>query len=305
GRFTNEEALASVDRFDPDAGTWTAAPVLTTPRESATATTLQDGRVLVVGGRSSATGTGLRASEVYEPLTNTWADLAASSGSAGATLRPRLGHTATLLPDGRVLIVGGELGSGAELSAEVFDPGFSTFSAVEGVDFARQDHAAVLMPDGTVLIFGSKADDIRVIERFDPVTNSFSPAGVLRESYRSLTAALLVDGSVLIVGTSPTTRAQAEIVSPSGVSRLIGAPEILSGTAAVFRTPTGGFLFVGPSTFLGANVLPDASSVTATKVDETAVDTDHAAWFQLPTGEIFLLGHRSDTTVTTIWRFVF
>lgn len=302
GRFANSEAVASVDRYDPETSTWTTESTLKTPRESATATTLLDGRVLVVGGRTNATATGMTSAETFEPLTNTWTSLAEAVGGGGNTAKPRLGHTATLLNDGRVLIVGGELGSGADVSAEIFDPGFSTFSQVEGVDFAREDHAAVLMPDGTVLIVGSKEDNVRVVERFDPTTDSFSPAGVLRESYFSLTATLLPDGSVLIVGTSPSISAQAEIFSPDGTSRLITAPGSLLRTIAVIPTPTGGYLYIGPDTSFGPNVSPDDTSIVATHVGETPVDGDGAAWFRLGNGEIFLLG---DTTTTTIWRFAF
>jgi hypothetical protein len=84
---------------------------------------LADGRVLVVGGKpdGSADGEVLIDSELYDPATATWAD-------GGDMTFARAGHTATLLPDGRVLVVGGDGGGGATATAEIwasssaFDP---------------------------------------------------------------------------------------------------------------------------------------------------------------------------------------
>lgn len=84
--------------------TWELGAPLNQPRSSHTATLLKNGRVLITGGiyKSSSFDppTPLGSTEIYDPLRKTWYD-------TGALREPRLGHTATRLKDGRVLVVGG------------------------------------------------------------------------------------------------------------------------------------------------------------------------------------------------------
>ncbi len=68
----------------------------------------------------------------------------------------RQGHTATLLADGRVLIVGGENASGPVSEAEIFDPALATFSVAAHSLVSRTDHAATLLTDGRVLVTGGR-----------------------------------------------------------------------------------------------------------------------------------------------------
>ena len=94
---------ATIDVTEPGiAAGWKAAGTLSEARILPSATLLQDGRVLVVGGISSD-GTAVATAELWDPLTRTFSP-------AGSLARPRIGHAATLLQDGRVLIVGGEDG---------------------------------------------------------------------------------------------------------------------------------------------------------------------------------------------------
>jgi N-acetylneuraminic acid mutarotase len=99
--------LASAERYDPATDRWTAAGSLATTRDGAQATLLADGQVLVTGGsyRTGTTGgtiiTGLATAERYDPATNRW--------TPAATMQTgRWGHSATLLPNGQVLVAGGE-----------------------------------------------------------------------------------------------------------------------------------------------------------------------------------------------------
>jgi hypothetical protein len=99
-------------------GDWALTGPLQIGREGHTATLLPDGRVLAIGAGGNATASPAEASiEAYDPVAGTWQAL--------ISMRPpRRGHTATLLPDGRVLIAGGDGGPGQPLVAEslLFDP---------------------------------------------------------------------------------------------------------------------------------------------------------------------------------------
>jgi RHS repeat-associated protein len=114
---------------------------------------------------------------------------------ADATLRrPRLGHTATVLPHGKVLIWGGITPQGALVDAgEWFDPATSTFAATQSVALTpRSGHAASLLSDGRLLVAGGGI----AAELWDYRTNSRSviPASPLQAN----DAELLADGRVLL-----------------------------------------------------------------------------------------------------------
>jgi Galactose oxidase, central domain len=118
----------------------------------------------------------------------------------------RAGHTATLLPDGNVLIAGGCIVDGCEdrltRTAEVFDPFKNTFSNTGELAVARVGHAAVLLDGGKVLIVGGWAgrDATRESELYDPNRRKFVMTGSMNEARDGFTATRLNDGRVLIAG---------------------------------------------------------------------------------------------------------
>ena len=124
----------------------------------------------------------------------------------------RSGHTATLLPDGRVLIAGGMVRNGEFLvGAELYNPTTGTFSQTGEMTSRRVSHRASLLPDGKVLITGGLAGRFReagqwygnvlsTVELYDPATGRFTPAGKLNSPRNSHAAVRLNDGKVLLLG---------------------------------------------------------------------------------------------------------
>ena len=114
--------------------------------------------------------------------------MAQSTGTFTATgnmMTPRAGHTATLLTNGKVLIVGGSPSFPA--SAELYDPATGAFAATGNMTEGRAYHTATLLPDGKVLIVGGCANLTLLLdcilpalssaELYDPVTGNFTPTG--------------------------------------------------------------------------------------------------------------------------------
>jgi galactose oxidase-like protein len=114
-----------------------------------TSTPLADGKILLTGGEHEDCGRYATA-ELYEPSTEKFVP-------AGEMSRQRNNHSATLLPDGAVLIAGGENGvgfPGTTTSVESYNPSTGRFEAVGNMMFPRAGHTATLLPNGTVLLTG-------------------------------------------------------------------------------------------------------------------------------------------------------
>ncbi len=223
--------LASAEIFDPQTGTSTPTGDMTVRRYADSGILLPDGRVLIMPRD------GHFPVEIYDPASGTFAavsDVPAGATVETATLLPsgevfltnldhtgvfdpdarafhsifkreeiRRLHTATLLKDGRVLIVGGSRGGledGLVGRNVIYDPSSRRVSEAGNLQVDRINHKAVLLQDGRVLIVGGTAGKgpfVQTAEMYDPETNTFSPAGV--SNIDPLAAALLPSGTVLLV----------------------------------------------------------------------------------------------------------
>jgi hypothetical protein len=162
---------------------------MTVARTMHTATLLANGRVLIAGGSSSIYGNNALASaELFDSGTGSFT-------ATGTLTAARLGHTATLLANGKVLIVGGS-------SAELYDSATGTFTATGNPTVARTEHTATLLKNGEVLIAGgySGASALASADLYDPATGIFAATGNLIVARRQHAATLLQSGTVLLAG---------------------------------------------------------------------------------------------------------
>ena len=175
GPETKFTVFASVEEWDPASDTWSEAAPMSHARADQTATLMPDGKVFVTGGIFEVSWGGndslnsLRSTEIYDPQTNSWS-------ARASMLIPRAQDTATLMKDGRVLLVGGyDCGSGYCLgyggsgdccgasSAEVYDPASNTWEYT-GPVLTGNEHTATLLPEGGVLVTGGNVSPISMYE---------------------------------------------------------------------------------------------------------------------------------------------
>src|SRR5262245_12434819 len=260
---------------DPGTGTLTPTGATTIVRAAHTASLLQNGNGNANGKVLSAGGSGFNAvnTELYDPATGTF-------GDTGAMAKNRNGHTATLLNNGKVLVVGG-LSPGhptsLEASAELYDPATGTFSNTGSMSIPREEHTATLLPgSGKVLIAGGDSVDssgesvaASSAELYDPDTNTFAPTGSMVFGREGHTATFLTsNGKVLVTGgfdTAGNTASSAELYDP-GTSGTPTCSFTIAPTSHVFG-PAGGsdsVAVTAPAGCAWASATNDPGVVTVT-----------------------------------------
>lgn len=217
----NSDVVGTAELLDPVSGLTTPTGSLNIPRTTARAITLQDGRVLIIGGTPfGPNGTSL-ASELYDP------EIELFTLCGGLIInRPASAVSATVLQDGRVLVAGGSTPIGE--NAELFDPETETFQLTGAMVARRYNHTATLLPDGRVVFIGglstfAPAPPVltNLVEVFDPVTETFSALGTINTPRRNHTATLLPDGKIVITGgwtntiAAPTATSNVEVFDPA------------------------------------------------------------------------------------------
>jgi len=168
----------------------------------------------------------------------------------GSMTQTRTWATATLLPDGRVLVAGGNDGGSSVASAELYDPSTGSWAATGSMGVPRQDHTATLLPDGRVLVAGGTdagtdgGTTLPSAELFDPTTRSWAATGSMGEARADHTATLLPDGRVLVAGGFGVTT--AELYDPrSGAFAPAGAMAHDRAYHTATLLPDGSVLVIG------------------------------------------------------------
>jgi hypothetical protein len=236
--------------------------------------TLDDGRVLFVGGLAAGTSATLKAAELYDPTTQTFS-------ATGDLTTPRAYYAAAKVAGGRVLVAGGINDAGAALAtAELYDPATGTFTTTKTpMNVARVFPSAATLADGRALIVGGMnqiqsyvggsvnyTGGLAAAEIYDPVTDTFTPTGSLVES-RGFAQVIPVAGGALVLCGSFQGGARSTIERFDAAMGAFGA------------TPTPGPAGAGPC-IPGENaLLPDGTVLVTT--------SPNGAWLFDPTAATF------------------
>lgn len=215
------DANTHAEVWNPETKTFKLVGAMSDERFFHTATVLADGRVLAAGGGVGAFGIWYTRSsvDIFDPATGLWTP-------AKKMFQARRAHTATLLPDGKVLVAGGTMGgqnngteAGKQLAtAEVYDPVTNTWQKLlSKLVTARTFHTAALVPGGAVLLFGgldgSGSASRQVEAYFEGAWQPLDPMLIDRYQHAS---ALLDDGSVVLAGGVYQATAEVYRLTPKG-----------------------------------------------------------------------------------------
>lgn len=267
---------------------WSTTGSMAKARSAHTASVLTSGKVLVVGGGDSSypEQSALSSAEVYDPATGTWA-------STGPMTISRYEHTASVLSDGRVLVVGNDN------PAEVYSPATGTWASAGSPGTKRRHHTASVLSDGRVLVAGGYSYGVGTLgsaEVYSPATNTWSGAGSFSTAREGHTASVLQDGKVLVAagysGTSYFSSARLYNLATNGWSNTGSMTSAREGhTASVLLD--GKVLVAGGKTsntsFTSVEVYNPAAGTWATTGALAASRAYHTASV-LPDGRVLVVG---------------
>ena len=304
----------SAELYNPATGTWTLTGSTSALHEFGTATLLSNGEVLLAGGGSGNYNTRnpcTTLAELYNPATGQWT-------VTGSMTSVRCAHTATLLPNGQVLVAGGNDDNGNSLAtAELYSPATGTWGATGSLNTSRTGALAELLGSGTVLVAGGenvsgsvsgdcglsagcKETVLTSAEIFDPSQGRWEPTGSMPAAGGP--GSFLANGDVLRFFNSFYTPATGTWTAAGTILRFVGggSAATLLGTGLVLST---GYIWVYSGT--GDPPLPNAylynfstngytrtGNMTMSRFEDTAT--------LLPNGQVLVAGgHTHSGGVTT------
>ena len=220
-------------------------------------------------------------------------------GYTGSLNTGRAQHTASLLPNGKVLVAGGQGISNRPTSTELYNPASGTWTVTGSLHSARVNHTATLLSNGMVLVaggYGISSNPLTSAELYDPASGTWTATGSLHSARYSHTARLLPNGMVLVAGgyNNSVVLSSAELYDPaSGTWAATGSLNTARYNLPATLLPNGmvlvagGFGISGPIT--SAELYDPASGTwTATGSLNTARQVHTASL--LPNGMVLVAG---------------
>jgi N-acetylneuraminic acid mutarotase len=217
--------LAESEIYNPSTGQWKAVGDMTIARSFFTTTMLSNGKVLAIGGRIH-TGPdyfdykAIAWADLYDPTTKKW-------NATGTMSIGREDHSAVLLNNGKVLVIGGttvDFNGVTVASAELYDPASGTWATTGSMLQGRERFTATLLQNGQVLVAGGDYYDgvnagvLTESELYDPALGTWSATASMTTPRFGAKAVLLRNGKALQAGGEPdftdTPTPSAELYSP-------------------------------------------------------------------------------------------
>jgi hypothetical protein len=302
--------LSTCELFDPKTNTWSLTGSLATGRTGSTATLLDSGKVLVVGGQYIGDGTQTSSAEVFDPATGTWK-------SGGHLTVTRSDFTLNVLPSGKALVVGGYAGFTLLSSTEQFDPATSTWSSSVPMPKVRAGHVAARLPSGKLLVAagvdgGDGTDEVSAKDAvvFDPVASKWTPTGPL-VNQRLLTQMEVVGDKAILVGGENVAMdpySTTELYDPATNAWTAGPPtKVFRSGSALARVSSNRVVIVGGSYYDDAGDPVDLSSAelfditkgTWTELPSLLSPRDIPRAVQIGDGKVLVSGSSDDTIAQT------
>ena len=178
---------------------------MTSARCLHSATLLTNGCVLVVGGYGNSINGYLNSAELFNPATGAWSS-AGTLPPIGTYPNAHVGHTATLLTNGLVIVAGGMDAVNLFSSAELFNPNSLSWTFTGFMNIPRAYHTATLLTNGMVLVAGglgccySTNSSLASAELYNPASGTWTNTGSMTSTRKYHTATLLANGKVLVAG---------------------------------------------------------------------------------------------------------
>jgi hypothetical protein len=259
---------------------------------------LSDGRVLFTGAEEGD----LTSAKLYDPYTGRFSP-------TGTMREPHNQGRATLLADGRVLIVGGMTDTLGTVQPELYDPRTGSFSRTGSMLGTDYYPATVLLKNGKVLLITSANDGVKGTtwaQLYDPGSGTFETTGTPSFPQSGATATVLSDGRVLVAGgwggccstalMAPT--ASAEIYDPnSGTFSPTGSMKTARGGSAATLLTDGRVLVTGGSNGsigVASAELFDPVTGTFTLTGSMTADREDHSSTLLADGRVLIAGGMHD-----------